>query len=63
MNMTKKLSIVFLIVISILSTAFLYKSNAVQEYSGAFGDENRGFVYYERESHIKGEYNNEYEGF
>ena len=63
MNMTKKLSIVFLIVISILSTAFLYKSNAVQEYSGAFGNENRGFVYYERESHIKGEYNNEYEGF
>ena len=63
MNMTKKLSIVFLIVISILSTAFLYKSNAVQEYSGAFGDENRGFVYYERESHVKGEYNNEYNGF
>lgn len=63
MNITKKLSIVFLIVISILSTAFLYKSNATQEYSGAYGDENRGFIYYERENHIMGEYSNEYGGF
>lgn len=63
MNITKKLSIVFLIVISILSTAFLYKSNATQEYSGAYGDENSGFIYYEKESHIMGEYSNEYDGF
>ncbi len=63
MNITKKLSIVFLIVISILSTAFLCQANATQEYSGAFGDENRGFIYYERENHIMGEYSNEYGGF
>lgn len=63
MNITKKLSIVFLIVISILSTAFLYKSNATEEYSGAFGNENAGFIYYERENHIMGEYSNEYDGF
>lgn len=63
MNITKKLSIVFFIVISILSTAFLSNSNATQEYSGAFGDENRGFIYYERESHIMGQYSNEYDGF
>lgn len=62
MNISKKISIIFLVIISILSTAFLYNVNA-EEYSGSFGNENSGYEFYETENHVIGEYNNEYGGF
>ena len=60
MNITKKLLIVFFIVISILSTAFLYKANAEQEYEGTYGDENNGFKFHEKEIHMGGFYEGDY---
>jgi len=61
-NINKKISIMFLMVFIILSTAFAYISNAT-EYTGSYGDENNGLIYYEREEHIIGEYSNEYGEF
>ena len=62
MNINKKIAIMFLVVFAILSTAFAYSVNA-EEYSGSYGNEDSGFIFYEREEHIIGEYNNEYGDF
>lgn len=62
MNINKKIGIIFFIIFAILSTAFAYSVNA-EEYSGSYGNEDNGFIFYEKETHIKGEYNNEYGDF
>ena len=62
MNINKKIAIMFLVIFAILSTAFAYSVNA-EEYSGSYGNEDSGFIFYERENHIIGEYNNEYGEF
>ena len=56
MNINKKISILFLIILTILSTAFIYSVNATE----AFGEENTGFIYYDN---VYGEYTNEYDEF
>ena len=64
-NIKKKILIMFLLVFAILSTAFAYSVNA-EEYAEdtvAYGNEDNGFIYYEKASHISGEYNNEYGEF
>ena len=64
-NIKKKILIMFLLVFAILSTAFAYSVNA-EEYAEdtvSYGNEDNGFIYYEKASHISGEYNNEYGEF
>lgn len=64
MNIKKKILIMFLLVFAILSTAFVYCVNAEPaETTVAYGNEDNGFIYYEKASQISGEYKNEYEDF
>lgn len=60
MNINKKISIIFFIIFTILSTAFAYSVNA-EEHSDSYGTEDKGFIYYEKENHISGDYKDEYE--
>ena len=63
-NIKKKILIMFLLVFAILSTAFAYTVSAeYAEDTVAYGNEDNGFIYYEKASHISGEYNNEYGDF
>lgn len=62
MKINKKISIIFLVLFTILSTAFATRANA-ETYAGSYGDGNNGFSFFETEDRYQGEYKNEYEGF